>query len=844
MSEPIVPIWRELLAEFDGAADPQPFLDRLIQEAFRRPGEFELHLMLAERMFARGRDARGLAINGYVLACGDPHFRFRAHLQRADHFRRHGAFREAEADIEAARAIDPGSHWPVLAMAENLAQEGRVGERGDYIRAEYEGLRPESRAEIARHYAGWAAFDHFDRTRASPGWQPRRPGRVPALERAGMILLVKDEEDIIGQNLSHHYALGFRAFCVLNNMSTDNTREIVSRFRDSHDDCFVLLVDDPVRGHYQADKMRVYAETLQRHTEIAGLRLDWLFFIDADEFIASDTSRPSSEQLSALERRLNDPDTRVMVMHWIHAASPQVLEEFGSEDDPFEKINVMRYRLLPLVPKVAYRVGFDYSLKNGNHFIEKLNDSLDSVVPVGCDDWYIYHFSLRSLSHVRKKIINGGHAFVGTRGLNDHGQHWRERYALFQKYGDRIISEVLEEHVRFVPSLHPPRIDSPEKRLPTRRVSSDIEPIDIKRAVNEISGIEAIEIAKAYTCERPEPAFVKGPVTSDIMNDFRRERSVWPISVYKISDVEIHGPWFNAGIILVSQGHRFRIDEIYQPAGEQPQDICLEKSLHELQFENKRFLEINEDCVLLATNGHNIYGHWLVDFLPKIYLLDYIGIDVSKIKFLMPSDVGHWAIDLMNLVGIKKENLIIYDQNEIVPLCRSLFVPTLLRMSGRTSPLFLNATEFINKRIDKNIQTKSDVSNTFLYFDREQEFTWRKIDGHDKIIKLFNDLNFHIVRPEKLSISEQIRLVRGAKVIAGQHGSALHSTIFCQDPVFAVVLHENRRNWFAGLQAGIGEYLGHQTGYIFGETSSHENIFSTRFEASDIRMGVDFARMA
>lgn len=141
MSEPIVPIWRELLAEFDGAADPQPFLDRLIQEAFRRPGEFELHLMLVERMFARGRDARGLAINGYVLACGDPHFRFRAHLQRADHFRRHGAFREAEADIEAARAIDPGSHWPVLAMAENLAQEGRVGERGDYIRAEYEGLR-------------------------------------------------------------------------------------------------------------------------------------------------------------------------------------------------------------------------------------------------------------------------------------------------------------------------------------------------------------------------------------------------------------------------------------------------------------------------------------------------------------------------------------------------------------------------------------------------------------------------------------------------------------------------------------------------------------------------------
>ncbi len=844
MSEPIVPKWRELLAEVDSADDPQPLLGRLIEEAFCRPAEFELHLMLAERMFARGLDARGLAINGYIVACGDPLFRFRAHLQRAAHFRRHGAFREAEADIAAAREIDPGSHWPVLAMAENLAQEGRVGERGDYIRSEYEGLRPESRAEIARHYAGWAAFDHFDRTRASPGWQPRSPGRVPALARAGMILLVKDEEDIIGQNLNHHYALGFRAFCVLNNMSTDGTREIVSRFRDTHEDCFVLLVDDPVRGHYQADKMTVYAETFQRHAEIAGLTFDWLFFIDADEFIASNTSRPSSEQLSDLERVLNDPDTRVLVMHWIHAASPQVLEEFSPEDDPFQKFNVMRYRLLPLVSKVALRTGVGYSLKNGNHFIENLNESIDSVVPAGCSDWHIYHFSLRSISHVRKKIINGGRAFADTKGLDDHGQHWRERYALFQKYGDRIISEVLEEHVRFVASLHPVRIADPKKRVLTRRVLGDIEPINIKRAVNEIGGIEAIEIAKTYTCDRPDPAFVEGPVTSEIMNDFRRERSVWPISVYKISDVEIHGPWFEAGVILVSQGHRFQIDEIYQPAAEQIQDITLERSLHELQTERKTFLEINEDCVLLATNGHNIYGHWLVDFLPKIYLLDSIGINLSKIKFLIPSDVGNWAVDLLNLVGIERENLIFYDQNTVVPLCRSLFLPTLLRMSGRMSLMFSNAIKFINKRIEKIIPDKSDLANVLLYFDRDQDFAWRKIENHDNIVKLFNDLNFSVVRPEKFSIAEQIRLVRGAKVIAGQHGSALHSTIFCQDPSFAVVLHENRRNWFAGLQAGIGEYLGHRTGYIFGETSSHENIFSTRFDASDIRIGVDFTRMA
>ena len=47
---------------------------------------------------------------------------------------------------------------------------------------------------------------------------------------------------------------------------------------------------------------------------------------------------------------------------------------------------------------------------------------------------------------------------------------------------------------------------------------------------------------------------------------------------------------------------------------------------------------------------------------------------------------------------------------------------------------------------------------------------------------MFANLGYEIVHPEVLSLSEQVRVVRNARCIAGCAGSQLHLTTFCDSP--------------------------------------------------------------
>lgn len=233
-------------------------------------------------------------------------------------------------------------------------------------------------------------------------------------------------------------------------MSSDETRSLIEQFRDVHEDCFLLLVDDPVRGHYQGAKMAIYAETFRRHATLADIDLDWLFFVDADEFISSDTHRDADAQVADFERVLADPLISLLVFHWIQMCSPDVIEQFHSNNDPFERIGIAWGRLLPVVSKVAFRVGHDFRIDEGNHFVQTFDAPFSAFTPVATFDWYIYHFMLRSLDHVREKVVNGGKAFLHTRGLEKYGGHWKERYHRYQQYGDSIVSDILISNIQSI----------------------------------------------------------------------------------------------------------------------------------------------------------------------------------------------------------------------------------------------------------------------------------------------------------------------------------------------------------------------------------------------------------
>lgn len=81
-----------------------------------------------------------------------------------------------------------------------------------------------------------------------------------------MMMMTKNEKDIIGQNLAHHYALGFRRFCIIDNASTDQTPHIIAKFRNEHPQARVAIINDAITGFYKYGKIIAAA----RFCEIYG----------------------------------------------------------------------------------------------------------------------------------------------------------------------------------------------------------------------------------------------------------------------------------------------------------------------------------------------------------------------------------------------------------------------------------------------------------------------------------------------------------------------------------------------------------------------------------------------
>jgi tetratricopeptide (TPR) repeat protein len=446
MNSTVAGSWRDQLAQLDAEGRTEDALDVLRRAAFERPDDADLGFMVGERLKKSGHLSDAAVVFALVSSLDNEHMRFRALLERAECLRLTGDYSGASVDISRAMSIDPGSHWPVVAMAEVYSSAGRDGERLEFIERHYDALRPDGKAELARYASGMQAYWHFEATRRQSWWRPRSPGRVLALERVGFLMMIKDEDDIIRQNLEHHYSIGFRFFCLIDNGSTDSTKEKIGVFEKNHADAVILYIRDPIVGYYQAEKMDIFQNTLVRYLKLIDIDLDWMFFIDADEFI-SFCGESDDVGIESLNDTLLEKSNSLLVFHWVNAASNKIIEKIPDESDVFSIFSKINSKLLPVVPKVALRNGLRLKPMMGNHFIEQFSGNLDNVRSAATFDWYIMHFPLRSESHVKTKIINGGKAFLSTKNLENHGGHWRERYLLYQNHGESIVTQVLQNHI-------------------------------------------------------------------------------------------------------------------------------------------------------------------------------------------------------------------------------------------------------------------------------------------------------------------------------------------------------------------------------------------------------------
>ncbi len=239
-----------------------------------------------------------------------------------------------------------------------------------------------------------------------------------------MNLLIKDEADVIEQNIRVHAALGVDSFVVMDNGSTDGTTDIIRRLQSEYP---ITLIERPALD-YQQSNWKTEMVHIARKTYGA----DWTIANDADEFwIPSSGSLKDrltrSGSIIHCERRnaLFDADAfeRGAEFHTqTSVVSCPVLYCKGNEICD-EKRSIMMGKIHG---KVMVRTLGLIRVKGGNHrawhawgWLNQRNEP----------DITVYHYPIRSKSHFMENVKHRAYLLEnGVTKMGNHYRRWAEMY--------------------------------------------------------------------------------------------------------------------------------------------------------------------------------------------------------------------------------------------------------------------------------------------------------------------------------------------------------------------------------------------------------------------------------
>src|SRR5213595_2731300 len=211
-----------------------------------------------------------------------------------------------------------------------------------------------------------------------------------------MTLLLRDEEDIVRENLDFHIAQGVDRVIVTDNGSEDATVDILREY-EAEGAVRLLLepADDYSQGRWVTRMARLAADE----------GADWVINNDADEFWW-----PRSGTLASTFESLDDNVGVVIARRTNFVPQPE-------DDQPFWERMMTRERESlnpvgkPLPPKLAHRAHPEIEVVQGNHRVRgpELGERLDDGTVE------ILHFPMRSYAQFENKIAKGGAAYARNR---------------------------------------------------------------------------------------------------------------------------------------------------------------------------------------------------------------------------------------------------------------------------------------------------------------------------------------------------------------------------------------------------------------------------------------------
>lgn len=275
--------------------------------------------------------------------------------------------------------------------------------------------------------------------------------------------------------------------------------------------------------------------------------------------------------------------------------------------------------------------------------------------------------------------------------------------------------------------------------------------------------------------------------------------TVDPIGCFLLRDIEVWRPG-----ILVQDGQV--VDDANLST-----DVALSMTRADAGFPS-RFAEraqarrVDRPALIVAGPGHAIWGHWLVEFLPRVAIASRLLPPLREEWVIpLPHDTPVWVEELLLAAcNVRRDAILRYAPGQERLLFERAVIPTFCFSGEYTFHPYMR--EFYGSLAPAlgAARRRLCLSRGGPALSANRPFAQRDFFEQEARRR-----GFEIIRPEELSLVDQIATLSQACALIGEYGSALHGSVFAgPGTVIGCIGHWN------AIQMRLGEAFEQQGVYL------------------------------
>jgi capsular polysaccharide biosynthesis protein len=173
----------------------------------------------------------------------------------------------------------------------------------------------------------------------------------------------------------------------------------------------------------------------------------------------------------------------------------------------------------------------------------------------------------------------------------------------------------------------------------------------------------------------------------------------------------------------------------------------------------------------ITDNWGCAYFHWLLDALPRLYVIrDQLPDGV----LLLPNSCRNVEYVASSLAPFGLKDIQYVGGNEIMH-CRKLLIPSHIAPSGNYNEIVIQALRHLYRTHYSQKETRNSCDK--IYISRSKA-TKRRITNENEVIEVVRAYGFSVVCFEDYPFQEQVEMMLPARYVVANHGAGLANMLF------------------------------------------------------------------